>query len=65
MCAGLGYCQYFNSYTLSCKKPRRIPCPKEDASETEQEVPMTPEEKASFNDFLTKLEAGYFDAIFK
>ena len=65
MCAGLGYCSWFNPYALTCSKPRRVSCPKEDMDEQGQDAPMSEEEKVSLNDFLSKLDAGFFDGLFK
>ena len=65
MCAGMGYCSWFNPYSLTCRKPRRVSCPNEDMGEPAQELPMSKEEKASLDDFLSKLDSGFYDRLFK
>lgn len=61
MCYGMN-CEWEGS-TGKCRKPRHTSCPNE--NEPEREKPMSDDEAASLDDFLAKLDAGFYDKLFR
>ena len=69
MCVGIGYCQYFSAYSVTCRRPRGIPCPKISVDEEYEEEPIqepeTPEEREWWASFFEDVRSGKFDKYIK